>query len=166
MADYEFFKKAYDFRGKHARMVSELWEKNNYEHTYFKRLLDVYIMGAVLGIRLDRKAEPDYAPVEERTIYLEQMLGAKDELDFIMQMMLMLDDTGNKSADECIRCAFKGAESKEEFERYNKMFESYMLGGVEELYERLVLEGGENSGVGDDKTKDMMELFERFKAHT
>ena len=35
MAEYEFFRREYKFQGKHARMVSEMWTVNDYEHTYF-----------------------------------------------------------------------------------------------------------------------------------
>ena len=66
MADFEFFKKQFEFVGKHARMVSELCVSNDYEHTYFKRYIDVYIFAAIIGIRIDRKASRDYSPVETR----------------------------------------------------------------------------------------------------
>lgn len=163
MADYEFFKTDYRFYGKHARMVSEIWALNDYEHTYFKRLIDVYIAAAVLGFRLDRTAEVDYSPVEPKSIFMQQMVGAKEELDFIMQMMLMLEDAGKISNEQCIRKAFKGAETKEEFEQYNAMFDAYVLGGVEELYERLILQKEETDMIyADDKTAELMMLFDRF----
>ena len=42
MGNYEFFKKEFEFHGKHARMAGELWVKSDYEHTYFRRLIDLY----------------------------------------------------------------------------------------------------------------------------
>lgn len=163
MAEFEFFRKEYKFQGKHARMVSEMWALNDYEHTYFKRLLDLYIVAAVIGFRIDRKAERDDAPVEERKIFGEQMSGAKEELDFIMQMMIMLESAAEEDHEQCIKRAFRGVETKEEFDHYNKMFESYMLGGVEELYERLVIQQSEvGAEYADDRTERLMALFERF----
>ena len=76
MADFEFFKKQFEFVGKHARMVSELCVSNDYEHTYFKRYIDVYIFAAIIGIRIDRKASRDYSPVETKSILPEQMINA------------------------------------------------------------------------------------------
>lgn len=35
MGNYEFFKKEFEFHGKHARMAGELWVKGDYEHTCF-----------------------------------------------------------------------------------------------------------------------------------
>ena len=51
MAAFEFFKKEFEFRGKHARMAGELWVPNDYEHTYFRRLIDLYLTAAVIGFR-------------------------------------------------------------------------------------------------------------------
>lgn len=48
MENYKFFNDPYKFSGKHARMVSELWSLNDYEHSYFKRLIDIYIVAAIL----------------------------------------------------------------------------------------------------------------------
>lgn len=163
MSEFEFFRREYKFHGKHARMVSEMWTLNDYEHTYFKRLLDLYIVAAVIGFRIDRKAEPDYAPFEAKTIFGDQMSGAKEELDFIMQMMLLLEPTGREDQEECIKRAFRGVETREEFNECNKMFESYMLGGVEELYERLIVQQPEvGAEYADDKTERLMGLLDRF----
>ena len=105
MANYEFFKKEFEFRGKHARMVGELWKANDYEHTYFKRLIDVYILAAVVGFRLDRKADEDYAPFEPRSIFPEQLIREKDKLDFLMQMILMLEFAEKMPQEEAVKIA-------------------------------------------------------------
>ena len=81
MENYEFFKKEFEFRGKHARMAEELWILNDYEHTYFKRLIDLYVLAAVVGFRMNRKAEPDLSPFTPKSIFPEQMLKEKDNLD-------------------------------------------------------------------------------------
>ena len=77
MENYKFFNDPYKFSGKHARMVSELWSLNDYEHSYFKRLIDIYIVAAILGFRIDRKAKRDYAPVEQRTVFGEELKQKK-----------------------------------------------------------------------------------------
>ena len=35
MADFEFFKKEFEFKGKHAKMAQELWVRDDTERTYF-----------------------------------------------------------------------------------------------------------------------------------
>mgnify|MGYP000066239866 CR=1 FL=1 len=117
MADFEFFKKEFEFKGKHAKMAQELWVRDDTERTYFKRLIDLYVAAAVVGFRVDRKAEEDYSPFETSSIFPEQMLKEKENLDFILQMMIMLNYRGTLTDEECVKKAFQGAQTKEEFEQ-------------------------------------------------
>lgn len=163
MVSYEFFKAEYKFRGKHAKMVGELWYLNDYEHTYFKRLVDIIPLAAVIGFRMNRKAPEDYAPIETHTVFMQQMLNVKDDLDFLMQMMIMLEHPQDMSREQAVKQAFRGAQTKEEFERYQDMFDSYVRGGIEELYERLVLRKADSDDAFyEDKTANLMVLLERF----
>lgn len=163
MADFEFFKKQFEFRGKHAQMVSELCVLNDYEHTFFKRAIDVYVFAAIIGIRIDRKVPEDYSPVETKKVFPEQMINAKDDLDFIMQMMIMLDTNPNKTNDEKVREAFRGAQTKEEYDRLMKDFNDYVRGGVEELYEWLIIrKPGSEDDFYDERAANLMALYERF----
>ena len=117
MADFEFFKKEFEFKGKHAKMAQELWVRDDTERTYFKRLIDLYVAAAIVGFRVDRKAEEDYSPFETSSIFPEQMLKEKENLDFILQMMIMLNYRGTLTDEECVKKAFQGAQTKEEFEQ-------------------------------------------------
>lgn len=162
-ATYEFFKKEFEFQGKHAKMVSELWTPNDYQHTYFRRLIDIYLMAPVIGYRLDRKSPVDYSTTERNSIFSEQMLKEKENLDYIMQMILMLEYADTKTLEECVKIAFRGAESKEQYDAYYNLFNDYVRGGVEELYERLIIQKAEpNDEYVDDKTKNIMGLMDRF----
>lgn len=163
MAGYEFFKKEFEFRGKHARMVSEIWSLNDYEHTYFKRLIDLFIAASVIGFRVGRSAQEEYSPYEPKSIFPEQMIKVKEDLDFIMQMMIMLEHGGELSNEECVKLAFQGAETEEEYRRYLDMFHGYVRGGVEEIYERLVIRKAEpDDKFHDNKTANLMALLDRF----
>lgn len=108
MADFEFFKKEFEFKGKHAKMAQELWVRDDTERTYFKRLIDLYVAAAVVGFRVDRKAEEDYSPFETSSIFPEQMLKEKENLDFILQMMIMLNYSGTLTDEECVKKLFRG----------------------------------------------------------
>lgn len=163
MADFEFFKKQFEFKGKHSRMVTELCVANDFEHTFFKRVIDVYIFAAIIGIRLDRKAREDYSPVETKSIFPEQMINAKEDLDFIMQMMIMLDSNSGAADEDRVREAFRGAQTKEEYDRLLGTFNDYVRGGVEELYERLVIRKRDSEDrFYDDRTANLMALYDRF----
>lgn len=163
MASYEFFKTEYKFRGKYARMVGEIWQMNDYEHTYFKRLVDIIPTAAVIGFRMNRKAEEDYSPVEPKTVFLQQMLNMKEELDFLMQMMIILEEASDIGSEEAVNHAFRGVETKEQYEKYQEMFDSYVRGGIEELYERLVIRKADSDDAYyENKTANLMELLARF----
>ena len=163
MASYEFFKTEYKFSGKHAKMVNELWYLNDYEHTYFKRLVDIIPLAAIIGFRMNRKAPEDYSPIEPHKVFLQQMLNAKEDLDFILQMMIMLENATEIPQEQAVKKAFRGAETQEESEQYQDMFDSYVRGGVEELYERLVIRKADSDDAFyDNKTANLMVLLERF----
>ena len=55
----EYFRKEFQFTGKHARMAGELWVLNDSKNSYFKRLIDLYILAPIIGFRLNRKADAD-----------------------------------------------------------------------------------------------------------
>lgn len=160
MAGYEFFKREIKIRGKHARMASELWTLNDYEHTYLKRLIDLYILAAVVGFRANRKSAEDYSPIEPKTVFLAQVLAAKEDLDFIMQMMIMLDSKDKLENDACVKMAFRGAASEEEFAQWQNLFDSYVRGGMEELYEKLVVKKADSGDdYYDNKTANLMSVL-------
>lgn len=100
-------------------MAQELWVRDDTERTYFKRLIDLYVAAAVVGFRVDRKAEEDYSPFETSSIFPEQMLKEKENLDFILQMMIMLNYSGTLTDEECVK-KLSGAQTKEEFEQYKR----------------------------------------------
>ena len=137
MADFEFFKKEFEFKGKHAKMAQELWVRDDTERTYFKRLIDLYVAAAVVGFRVDRKAEEDYSPFETSSIFPEQMLKEKENLDFILQMMIMLNYSGTLTDEECVK----------------------------KLYEQLIIRKADpDDKFRDNRTANLMALMERYGA--
>lgn len=161
---YELFQKEFEFKGKHARMASELWSQNDYEHSYFKRLIDLYCIAPIIGFRMNRKAGVDNSSSDTKSIFGDQMRGEKDNLDFALQMILMLEaEEQGKSQEEILKIGFQSIETKEQFDAYNNLFNDYVRGGVEELYERLVVHQPEiHEGYHDEKTTNIMALIERF----
>ena len=160
--EYELFKKEFQFTGKHAIMASKLWNKDDAEHSYFTRLIDLYITAAVVGFRTGHKAEADYSAIEPKSIFAEQMLKAKEDLEFILQYMLLLEDTDEESEIR-IKKAFKGIETKEELDYYQKYFNDYVRGGVERMYEFLIMRNPEPEEIYDRKSANMVAMMERMK---
>lgn len=161
---YEFFKSKYEFYGKHARMVEELCSLKEVENNYFRRVVDVYIMAAIVGFRLDRKAPLDNSSDDSKSIFPDVMLKEKDTLDFLMQNMMILENARQMNGKEAIMKAFRGPQSREEYVAWNNMFHGYVRGGVEELYECLVVRmPEEDEDYRDEKTANLMNLLERMR---
>ena len=60
--------------------------------------------------------------------------------------------------------AFRGPQSREEYVAWNNMFHDYVRGGVEELYECLVVRMPEpDEDYRDEKTANLMNLLERMR---
>lgn len=138
---FEFFKKEFEFTGRHARLASELYKDNEEDETKacFKRLIDLYILSAIVGCRAERKSPVDTSAVSPCSIFPEQMIKEKDKLDFIMQMILMTEYIDSKTPEECVKIAFRGAQSKEQYDNYLTLFNDYARGGLEIIYDALVV---------------------------
>lgn len=164
--EFEFFKKAVEITGKHSAMAAELWRRDEPDKSYFKRLIDLYILAPVIGFRMNRKAEEDRSDVGNRSIYLDQILKEKDKLDTIMQTIILLEYAEGRNQDEykeIVNKSFRGAETKEEYDMYNKLFHDYMRGGIEYMYEKLIVQKPDLDGeYHDEMATSLMEFARRF----
>lgn len=141
---YEFFKKPIYIKGKHARMAGELWNQKNIEAGFFQRLIDIYIVAPIIGFRMGRKAESDNSAnidgiMDSRTIFAEQVVKESDKLNYIMQMILMLEYSETMPGREAINLALRAPETLEDYQKMLNLFESYVRGGIEVLHEDLVV---------------------------
>lgn len=75
----------------------------------------------------------------------------------------LLENATEIPQEQAVKKAFRGAETKEEFEQYKYMFDSYVRGGIEELHERLVVRKSDSDDTFyENKTANLMVLLERF----
>lgn len=130
------FEKEYIFRGKHASMVKKLVAKlsDDVGESFFATNFDVYKIAPVIGYIYNRQAEIDKG--DDTKIFSEKIRNNRDELLFNYRVLMMLLNV-NKSDEEKIDIAFKMDDKDEERKAYDALFNSYVLGGVEELYEQI-----------------------------
>lgn len=138
MERFEYFKTAVYIDGKHARYIDDMWTQNNPAKSFFNRLVDLYCIAPLIGFQYGRKAGADKSEDHRRSIQLEQLNKVSRQLDMNMCTILLLDDKENLSEQERINRAFRGPETKEEFERNVKLYEDYARGGIEVLHEKLI----------------------------
>lgn len=163
---YEFFKKQISVTGKHANMAKAIWQKDNGKESYFRRFVDLYKLAPVVGYLADRKAEKDMSFAEDATVFLEQVLKEREELETILQMLLMVEytDCGRYTQEEAVKKVFRGPKTEEEFKECMDLFDGYVRGGIEVLYEELITKGTshENPYSAHLRTGAIMEFLEKY----
>lgn len=138
MSRLEYFRKDVIITGRHAALVDEMWKQNDIENSFFKRLVDLYTIAPVIGLRTGRKSPEDNSLENKRTVQLQQIMSRREDLLTIMKIILLADDEDNLTVEEKINRTFRGPSSEEEFNKNVDLFESYVRGGIEVLYDKLI----------------------------
>lgn len=158
------FRKQYRFTGTHAKMVNELTanfdslsKSSLFEHNY-----DVYINAPIIGFLYNRKGvKNSNGEVPDQNIFPEQMINNSEQLKYLLRLILLLDSDYEKNEEKRLDKAFRDL-GKDENDLL--LFDSYVLGGVEVLYEKLISDA---SGMDDyvNKLYDFVEeVHERFNS--
>lgn len=138
---YEYFKiDEMFFVGKHRDYVDKLWTQGKIQESYFRRLVDLYAVAAIVGLKANRRSPEvrDESDVK-RTVQMKQLNENYQVLLPIMRMILIMDDSRNLSFEEKLESAFAIPEDEETYRSNMELFNSYARGGIEYLYEHLVL---------------------------
>lgn len=147
--------------GKYADYADALWTQNDIKNSYFKRLIDLYTVAAAIGIRTKHKAADDTTSDKRRTIQMEQLLTNLQTLQELMKIALIIDDSRALTLEEKLDSAFRLPESEEIYKRNMNLFNSYMRGGLEYLYQNLIVRrvSPEDEDYGDARISNMMALL-------
>ena len=129
------FDKEYSFRGKHADMVNNLTKEfDNNRNKLFERNYDVYKLAPIIGFLYQRKAAVDTSDNTTTKIFVGQLISNQDDFWFNYRVIMLLDKKNEPDAEKRIEKAFRGNENKNDEELY----ESYVRGVIEVLYEKLM----------------------------
>lgn len=132
------FDKEYSFKGTHADKVVKLTAKFDDKNSIFKRNLDVYMMAPIVGFLYQRKAASNNDGEHKTTkIFPEQLISNSDDLAFNYRLIMLLDKNYEPDIEKRIDKAFRDYNSDRATED-EKLFESYVLGGVDVLYEKII----------------------------
>ena len=156
---YSYFHSDIVLTGKHARYCDALWEQNQIKNSYFQRLVDLYAFAAIVGFSAKRKSRPDTSDDDKRTILTQQIIHLTFLQD-LMKLFLLTEDNGDDN-EEKVNRAFRGPKTEEEFKDNVDMFNDYVRGGIEILYEELYLrELDLNDAYTDKKIGNLMALLD------
>lgn len=151
------FDKEYSFRGIHAKRVNQLTAKFNDSSKLFDRNFDVYLVAPIIGFLYGRKSGLDVSTDETTKIFPDMLIRNNEDLMFNYRLIMLLDKAYEPDLDKRIDKAFRlfgKAESKPDEEIY----ESYVRGGVDVLYEKLI----QNANNPDDYLANLYDFLEEF----
>lgn len=151
------FDKQYRFLGSHAEKVNELTAifDADAKAKLFERNLDVYINAPLIGYLFHQKGEKNTdGEIPAQNIFPEQMINASDTLQYILRLILLLDSENEPDEGKRLDKAFRWFGQEEDL----LLFDQYVLGGVDVLYEKLIAD----AGGPDDYITNMYDFLEEF----
>jgi hypothetical protein len=134
------FDKEYDVIGKHAIYVRFLARDHKIkDQSLFERYLDVYLSGAIFGLLYNRTAPRDTSLPEQANIPASAFNTSRNDCIFLYRLVMLLEQTTSVTPEERLDRAFRDdadEKLKDKLIANMNLFHSYVLGGIEVLYEK------------------------------
>lgn len=158
------FDKQYRFRGRHAVRVDKLTGvfDTNSKAKLFERNVDVYANAPLIGFLCGRTADiDDEKNPETNQVYNQNVMGdrviySQEELTFNFRIIMLLDKEYEPDEEKRIDKAFRHMGENPDDEA---RFDSYVRGGVDVLYEKLI----EGASSPDDYVSRLYDFVEEFQ---
>ena len=132
----------YNFKGKHANIVTNLTTEldGNTKFKFFERNIDVLILAPLVGFLYGHTAERDDSGATDniKKINFDQMNREAITLNFNYELIMILNEKEKIPIEERLNLAFRNYKNPEEKAKADKLFESFLLGGIEILEEKLL----------------------------
>ena len=148
-------------RGKYAtylKYLSQKTEKNDRKEKVagvFERMIDVYMTAAIVGVNYGLKREDENTTPDTVKIFADAVNREQDNLEAIFRIVMLVDNTTGLNPDEKINRAFKNPDTPENL----KLFNSYVRGGIEWLYEQFTT----SATTRDEYIAKIYEIVDNFK---
>lgn len=147
----------YAFRGKHAQYVKQLTASYTEEKLcIFQKNVDVYALAAVVGMVYNRQAKVEKGTNENTKIFSDAFENNRKMLAYTYRMVMLLHEKETLPMEERIDRAFKYDNKPELRKIGDEIFNSYVLGGVEVLYEKIF------AGVNFDRVVDIKDCLQNL----
>lgn len=154
----------YRFKGKHAVRVDQLTGAFDAvsKAQLFARNVDVYTNAPLVGFLYGRTAEldntknPETNQVYNQNVMGDRVIHSQEELQFNFSLIMLLDKQYEPDEDKRIDKAFRHVGEDPEDE---KRFDSYVRGGVDVLYEKLI----EGATEPEDYVNRLYEFADEFQ---
>lgn len=158
---FDYFRSTVRFTGRHKVYIDAIWKQNDIKESFIKTLYELYGIAAIIGLRTNNKSEVDPDQNEVRNLQSDQLLNYRSVLNTIMTTVLLLDESTGLSEEERINRAFKKPTTVEQFNENVELFNSYVRGGIEYLYDALVVRTlSDESAYTDVRIENIIALIE------
>ncbi|MBZ4646663.1 MAG: hypothetical protein JG777_2152 [Clostridia bacterium] len=134
------FKKNIIIKGKHADYMKKMAAiiDSNTNQKLFERNIDIYIFAPIVGMIYGRTSVVDNEYKDDTSIHTEQLQRELDVLTYNYRLIMLLADRDKLSIDERMDRAFRYDNEEEKRKISDDIFEKYVLGGIEILYEKIM----------------------------
>lgn len=130
------FENDYTFNGKHATYIKYLVD----EARLYERYIDVLMNGAVFGLLYNRTSLRDRESQDRARVYADAFANCREDCMFLYRLVMLLDKNSDLTDEQIVNRAFRddaaGADT-DKIKENLELFYSYVLGGIEILYETL-----------------------------
>ena len=142
------FERDYNFKGKHANIVTKLTTEIDTDTKFklFERNIDVFIIAPIIGYLYGKRVKrDDDGPATDnvKKINFDQMNRESKTLNFNYELIMLLHKKDELSIEERLDNAFRYNSDSEERNKCDRIFEEYVLGGIEVLEEKLLKDASE-----------------------
>lgn len=149
-------------RGGHATKAKFLSKDRNKERengaNVFQRVIDLYMLAPIIGLIYGERAEENKSSTDTVNIMASVVIKEQSKLKYIYRLSMLCHDESNLTNEEKIKRAFKDDINKDALMENMKIFNSYVLGGIDVLYRKFT----EDCTTKDDYLNKIYELVEGF----
>ena len=134
----------------------------------FARNLDVYMLAPIIGVIYSRRATTDNESrdITPTSIHTEQILAVIDQLEYNYRLVMLLHDKKTLPIEERMNRAFRYDRNEEMRAPGDQIFEEYVLGGIEVLFENIMKDSSEANDYIKKIFNFVCEFQERYNSQT
>lgn len=158
MAKKDMFTHSYLFKGGYSIKVDKLCEviDNDSKCRIFNSAVELFIFASLIGALNKRKSRLTGENTPTTQIMAEQFINHSDDLKLAFKFVILTSNTDNVDSVTRLNKAFRNPETDDNY----TLFEQYMLGGIDELYENLIIDSNNRF---EDYFTSVNELLDKIK---
>lgn len=137
MVTKELFLKDFSFTGRHAERVIALTKEIDSEShaRLFTSNVELFILAVLVGIKFNKKSKPDTDKATNTKVLNGQFLSHDADLRTAFKFAMLLGNQEEYDEMQRLSKAFRNPETDQNYTEFHE----YLLGGVDELYDRLMV---------------------------